>query len=196
MTVIEDKQEPQEQVIYTMGRDGKRYPPLEKFEYRHIMHVGDPGESRDSLIERTMQKFRNIDAGLNPDGSPKVKRQSLGYIAPTDKAGSVTELVKQIEELKALVAAQSQPKAPEPDVSALTAERDALLAKLEADGDGRTQEQIDAVGRGEEEPETVLAYSDEEPAPTPKGGECPGCGKEFRRLDVHLRTNKTCKEAV
>src|SRR3990167_426001 len=59
-----------QETFYTLGN--KKVPANHMFEYRGIRHIGDPlAMTYEQHVEAVIQKYKNIDAGLAPDGGPK-----------------------------------------------------------------------------------------------------------------------------
>ena len=102
MPVIEEVENP---AVIHFSKEGRRVPDNWTIEFRGIGHIGNIEEypaGRDAHMAALVEKYRRIDAGLDPDtGLPKPERnKAAGLYSPRDSAGSTTELIQQIAALK------------------------------------------------------------------------------------------------
>lgn|SRR3990167_5646146 len=145
------------ETFYT--QDKKKVPANYVFEYRGIRHIGDPLKiSYDDHVAAVVQKYKNIDAGLAPDGRPKRGSSVKAAVVKKD-LGPANQDFK--EEYRDAALAKEN------------AELKARLAALEAK----------FVPEAKPDPDPPAQKAAENSA----AGECPKCGEHFKRLDMHLR---------
>jgi hypothetical protein len=187
-----------EQTFYTLGN--KKVPPNHVFEYRGIRHIGDPlTVTYEQHCEAVIQKYKNIDAGLAPDGGPK--RMPSGVAALVAKQKDLAPANKDFKEEyrdKALAAENEALKA---RLAELEARMETLMkppAEFPKDG-VRWEDTVGAEMRAAATQEAQATSTEGPAAPIPEQkeaveeekavatfGECPSCGNHFKRLDMHI----------
>lgn len=148
------------EVFYS--QDKKKVPANHVFEYRGIRHIGDPLKINfEDHVAAVVQKYKNIDAGLAPDGGPKRGSPVKAAVVKKDLGPANQDFKEEYRD------------------HALERENAELKRRLAA-----LEEMMN-------KPQVPAPPEDEVPTPNSASnsaaGECPKCGQSFKRLDMHLR---------
>lgn len=139
--------------------------------YRDIMHVESPmnWENEEAFQESVRLKYKKIDSG-------EYKKQGR----PDPMTDLKPEIMKMQQDVAKLVEAKKLEKDKDPEKEALFQLVEDLQAQLAAQGEPEKPKEGPA-STPTIEPETKKTIG---------AGDCPGCGKHYTRLDMHV-----CKEA-
>ena len=202
-----------QETFFTMGN--KKVPPNHVFDYRGIRHIGDPLTTTfEQHCEAVIQKYKNIDAGLAPDGGPKrlPKGVTAAVVLQKDLAPANKDFKEEYRD-KALSSENEALKARlvenERQLAVLQAAVEALLKRpaepspVMPDSAVRWEDTVGAELRAAAAQVAPAVPTEGPAAPTPEQekeaeeeravasfGECPKCGNHYKRLDMHVNRCK------
>ena len=154
------------------------------FEYRNIMHVGAKldFDSEDKFKESIIAKFIKIDSG-----------EHQRHVRPDSKLDLRHDYAKMQDDMKVIRENLASPQ--ERTIDALQAEIDVLKAQAEEkeevviiSNDDKETPKVEVETPQAVEPvkEPVASPIQAETKATIGKGDCPTCGKSFKRLDMHV----------